>query len=63
MLEKLKLFWQEVMSEVTISKEKTFTMNIAELKNKAELLHPVGFYILAIKLFKQGEKDEVILTI
>ena len=49
------------MSEVTISKEKTFSMNIDELKKKAELMHPVGFYILAKKLFGEGEKDESIL--
>ena len=57
----LKKFWKEIMSEVTVSKEKTFSMSIDELKKNAELMHPVGFYILANKLFHEGQKDEAIL--
>ena len=48
------------MSEVVISREKTFTMGISELKKQAQLIHPVGFYILAMKLFEDGSKDESI---
>jgi len=61
MLKKLKAFWNEIMSEVTVPKEKTYTMSIDALKKEAELMHPVGFYVLAIKLFKEGKKDESIL--
>ena len=60
MFTKLKAFWGEIMSQVTIPKEKTVTMSTAELKKEAQLLHPVGFYILAKKLFDEGEKDEAI---
>jgi hypothetical protein len=60
MFEKLKAFWQEIKSGMMVSKDKTVTMTIEELVKKAELMHPVGFYVLAIKLFKEGRKDESI---
>jgi len=60
MLEKIKKFFSEVMAEVGISKEKVASMNIMELKKEAQLIHPVGFYLLAKKLFDEGERDESI---
>ena len=61
MFTKLKSFFKNMMSEVTIPKEETYSMSIAELKKKAERMHPVGFYVLASNLFKEGKKDESIL--
>jgi len=60
MFQAIKTFWKEVMSEVTISKNKTYTMTTDELIKNAELIHPVGFYVLAIKLFNNERKDESI---
>lgn len=60
MLKKIKKFFSEILSEIGIPKEKVISMSIAELKKEAELIHPVGFYILANKLFKEGERDESI---
>ena len=40
MFKKLKAFWRDIMSEVVISREKTFTMGISELKKQAQLIHP-----------------------
>lgn len=60
MFKKLKMFFSEIMAEVTIPKEKVISMNIAELKKQAELIHPLGFYMLAKKLFDEDERDESI---
>ena len=60
MFNKVKNFWKEMVSEVVISKEKTISMSVTDLKKNAQLLHPVGFYILAKKLFGEGEKDDSI---
>ena len=49
------------MSQDAISKEQTISMSITQLKKEAVLLHPVGFYILAKKLFQEGKKDESLL--
>jgi len=46
------------MAEVAVPKEEVVSMSIAELKKEAQLIHPVGFYLLAKKLFDEGEKDE-----
>ena len=35
-------------------------MTTTELKNNASRIHPVGYYILAAKLFHEGSKDESI---
>ena len=35
-------------------------MTTSELMNNASRLHPVGYYILAVKLFHEGSKDESI---
>ena len=61
MFKELKSFWSEIMSEKTISKEETFSMTIPELEKGAKLLHPVGYYVLASNLFKEGQKDESIM--
>ena len=60
MFKKIKSFFNEIISEMAIPKEKVTSMDISELKKQAQLIHPVGFYLLAIKLFKQDEKDEAI---
>ncbi|MEA1989931.1 MAG: hypothetical protein U9N57_12110 [Pseudomonadota bacterium] len=60
MFKKIKAFFSEILSETAVPKEKVASMNISELKKQAQLIHPVGFYLLAMKLFKQGEKDEAI---
>ena len=61
MFKKLKSFWKYTMSQVAVSKEKAASMSISQLKKEAIFLHPVGYYILANKLFHDGNKDESIL--
>jgi len=60
MLKQIKAFFSEIMSGVTIPKEDVISMNRDELIKQAELIHPVGFYLLAQKLFKENKKDESI---
>lgn len=60
MFQRIKAFFSEVMEEIGIPKEEVVSMNIAELKKEAQLIHPVGFYILSKKLFDEGERNESI---
>ena len=60
MFKKIKAFFSEIVSEIGIPKEQIASMSIDELKKDAQLIHPVGFYFLAKKLFEEGQRDESI---
>ena len=65
MFKVIKEFWMDLipenlMPESPISKEKSISMSIEELKKSAKAIHPAGFYVLASKLFKENKKDESI---
>jgi hypothetical protein len=60
MFKAINTLWKKMMTETPVSKEKTLSMSAAELIKEATSIHPVGFYVLASKLFKDGKKDESI---
>ena len=61
MLRKIKALWKKITSKHTVPKEKTFSMDIEELQDNAEFMHPVGFYALACNLYNENKFDESIL--
>ena len=60
MFKKIKTFFSDVISEIGVPKEQVVSMSVDELKKDAQSIHPIGFYLLANKVFKEGKKDESI---
>ena len=58
MLKKLKSLLNKFVSTTIVPEGDTYSMTIKQLKANAEFMHPVGFYVLAMRLFKEDKKDE-----
>ena len=61
MFKTLENLWKKLTRRHVVPKEETFSMDIEELKENAEFMHPVGYYALACNLYNEGEMDESIL--
>ena len=60
MFEKLKILWNSIKRKKAISLDEIASMSLEQIKKDAALIHPAGFYLLANRLFHEGNKDEAI---
>ena len=60
MFSKLNNLWNSLSGKKAIPLDKIASMSIDQLKRDAALIHPAGYYVLANRIFHEGNKDEAI---